>query len=203
MKQFNVENKTGKPQLIKVSIKDMKLLSGEVDFIEIKNDINPHEQEEKIAIQKPRHIIDSETDTEIIKPIIFKPEDIILIRMQFSGLLTGKGFKEEIKEYFDSKTDDTFKDVNSLISETLNFINNRENTYSRYHLIKKLVFRNTSKDNKYEIEFNPQEYFSANQFQAGIVDIQLSEKDVMIGMLEYGEVEITIPSDSHLTLTLF
>jgi len=197
IKQFNVENKSEETVKVTVDLDKMELLKGDVIFKELQNDFTPnYNQKNPVITNNP--LFETGKSEERKE----KEGDLNLLRLQWYGQYNSLDFKNKIIEYFDSKTDETFKDTNKLIAESLTFMKEVK-LGCPYSVIDQITLRNKIGEKMKEVKFNPQNYFSANQFQARILDIALPDQRIIENYKEIGEMDIEIPPLTSVTVTLF
>lgn len=198
VKQFKLENKSENTIKASVDLAEMKLLKGDVIFKELKNDFKPHYPKHKPVVITDNPLFDTGKSQEKMKT----EGDLSLFRLQWYGEYHSVDFKNQIIEYFNSKTPETFQEVNKLIAESLTFMKDAQ-LGNPYSVIDQITLRNKIDGEVEEKTFNPQNYFSANQFQARIVDISLPDERIIKNYVEIGEMDIEIPALTSLTVTLF
>lgn len=178
MKHIEVTNNNGKEQLISIDLATNKLSNNTTDGAEIK----------LICEDNSFQQVPTESG-EMVNPINPSPDDIQLVRIRWWSSISSY---ELFVKYLESQTDDSFKDVNTLIAKTLAFMSKTPANVGCPNLI-------TFEKGDFKKEIVPDSYFSPYQQQGGIIDIHY----VIGGMMNSGTLKFIAPAYSTTVLTLY
>jgi len=121
-----------------------------------------------------------------------------LIRLQSFNSRTFMGELDKIRELLESKTDEKFEDLNERITVILKYVvdNNTQGKGTNFPSIMRFIKRD---DEKSVRVLSPNTYYSANQFQADVIDM-MNIKELKISECL---IEFVMPVYCNFKITLF